>query len=110
MLYFNVNNNDKEKIINLLQDVPKNNNKLVESILNEHRYNFASIKKFNDDSLEIINGNDYILLGPLGGIYETKGKYDKYNCFERDLDEFDLVLQKDVNNILSGNADVINLG
>ena len=110
MLYFNVNNNDKDKIMNILEDIPKNNNKLIESKLNENGYNFASIKKFDDDSLEIINGSDYILLGPLGGIYETKGKYDKYNCFERDLDEFDLVIQSDINNILSGNADVINLG
>lgn len=112
MLYFNVNNNEKEKILNLLSEnnVSYNNIKQIQLILNSNNIDFASIIKFEDGSLEIINNNDYILLGPFGGISETRGKYDKYNCFDRDLDEFDSVLQHDVNYIMSGNVNVINLG
>lgn len=113
MLYFNVNNSsEKEKILNLLKEnnVSCNNVKQIQLILNRNNINFASIVKFEDGSLEIINNNDYILLGPLGGISETRGKYDKYNCFDRDLDEFYSVLQHDINYIIGGNVNVINLG
>lgn len=93
MLYFKNNQNEK-----ILENVNKND------------INFASIKKMEDGSLEIIHNNDHLLLGPCGGITYAQGKFEKYDCFDRDLDEFDSVVQNEIYSILNGDVDVINLG
>lgn len=110
MLYLNISLNQKQKINNLLENIPKNNLEQIKDILNENGYNFASIRKTDDGGLEIIHNNDYLLLGPLGGIYDAKGKYEKYNCFDYNMDEYDDLLNNDIYNILNGDIEVVNLG
>lgn len=110
MLYFNHKNGaiESKEVINAVmqcRDIES-----VKRILSEHGIDFASIRFLEDESLEIIHGNDYVLIGPCGGIYETWGKYEKYDCFDYDMDEFDAVIQNDIKFIMSGSIPVINLG
>lgn len=108
MLYFNAV--AKEDILNILGETNQQDLQSVSRKLSEQNYDFASIKSFDDGSLEILHGNDYILLGPCGGINAAKGKYAKYDCFDYDMDEFDIVLQSDIKTIVGGSIPVINLG
>ena len=107
MLYFNAVN---QGVLSLLEGIDKINIHQVQNVLLQNGVDFASIKSFEDGSLEIIYNNDYIKLGPYGGVEKTKGKYNKYNCFERDLEELDSVLQSDIKKITDGSISVINLG
>lgn len=108
MLYFNKIISDKIK--NQLNDFNKNDLIGIKNFLNEHNLNFVSLKKFDNGEFEYINNNDYILLGPCGGVYETAGKYSKFSG-DNDNGVID-TLTNDIRNILSDsyNFDVLNIG
>ena len=108
MLYFR--NSNPEMVMHLLDGVNQANIEHVRDILVEHGLHFASVKKMENGGLEIMQDYDYLLLGPLGGIEKARGKWQKYDCFERDLDEFDAMLENSVGAILEGTIDVVNLG
>lgn len=107
MLYFNKN---KESVEQMLSGVDINNVLAVQQVLTENGVDFASIRVFEDNSIEIIHNGDHLLLGPCGGVNGLKGKWVKYDSFDYDLDEFDEVLKDEISTILSGNVDVVNLG
>lgn len=108
MLYYSKNINDTIK--NQLEEFNKNDLLRIKDYLNQLNLTFASIKKFEDGEFEFINGNDYVLLGPCGGVYDTRGKY---SIFSEDNDDGIIdTLTSDIKNILSNsyNYDVLNIG
>ena len=106
MYYFN--NQYAQNLIEDLNNLNKNDLNLIKNFLEEKNLTFASIRELEDGCLEFFKNGDYILLGPCGGVYETKGKYSIYD--EENDDGVIDTLTFDIKDILSGNIDVINLG
>ena len=108
MFYYN--KNVAEDIKNQVEEFNKNDLFNIRNFLNQSNLNFVSIKESEDGGIEFLNNNDYILLGPCGGVYDTKGKY---SIFSADNDDGVIdTLNADIKNILinSNNFDVLNIG
>ena len=109
MIYLN-NHIKKDTIDSIFKEINTDDAFAIDQALKNNQITFASIKRFDDGSFEILYKHSYILLGPLGGVQEASGKYEKFKRFDKDLEEFEKVLEGDIRTIMSGTIDVINLG
>lgn len=79
----------------------------IKNFLKEKGLNFAFIRNLEDGCLEFTRNDDYILLGPCGGVYKSGGKYSKYMAEEDTgvLEE----LSNDLRKTISDKLDIIYL-